>query len=219
MNGFFESLRTKVKGIESMHQCGDILIKEDVKTGECTAYSREDDKKKKRLIDMAEVEITIPNINNNADNVAYRVISLPGGRCRVINNQEGKFSLHSLGDICYGLSGEEVSPSVILDESTIQEYIRRYQKQRGQMTYLELVRAEYNGQSVYIGKNEEGYEELFGNVLLKMNEEELDKLVRQGEVLAGCMYDFGSSKCSYIGFTKEALQNIAQRDKEREERK
>lgn len=220
MNNFLKSIRTKVKGIESMHQCGDILIKEDIRTGECVAYSRENTKKKRKLIDISEVEISVPNINDSTDYVSYRVLSLPGGRCRVINNQSDKFSLHSLQDICYGVSGEEILPSAMLDEQTIQEYIRRYQDQKQLMRYVELAKVKHNGQTAYIGtyveKDECKYEELFGNVLLGIDMEDIDGQIREKEMLAQRMYDFGSRKCSSIGFTKKALQNIAQRDRERE---
>ena len=50
MQDFLKRLKTKVKGIESMHRCGDILIKEDIKTGECEVYSKEENKRKRKSI-------------------------------------------------------------------------------------------------------------------------------------------------------------------------
>ncbi len=218
MQDFLKRLKTKVKGIESMHRCGDILIKEDIKTGECEVYSKEENKRKRKSISITDVEITIPNIEDSADCVSYRIKGLPGGRTRVIN-PSNEFILHSLQDICYGLSGKEVSLSEMLDESTIQEYVKRYQEQREQMRYIQLAKAKYNGQTVYVGRTEAGYEDLSRGTLLKVSDEELEEIVIQGEAITRYLYDFGSLKSSYVGFTRTAVQNIIQKDKEREETK
>lgn len=220
MNGFMKRIQTKVKGIGETYECGDILIREDVNTGICRAYSRgTKDVIKTDVISIAEIREWIPNIENENDTISYRALALPGGRCRAINDQTDQFNLYQFQSVFYALTGKQISFCERVTKDTIKELINQYCSEKQLMKYFKLERLYFKKDACYIGKYmEEGeikYEELCGNVLSKFNYEdygiELKKTVASSESLK----DFGQHKTT-LKFTNQALQKIIEQDRQKE---
>lgn len=220
INSFRERILTKVKGIGDTYECGDILIREDVDTGICRAYSRgTKDVIKTDVISNAEIRKFIPNIEDKNDLVSYRVLALPGGRCKVINDQKEQFSLYRFQSMFYALSGKSLSYYERVTKNTIKELISQYQSQKGLMKYFLLERLYFKEDACYIGKYvDEGeikYEELSGNVPSGFKYEDYGRRLKKVVVNNGGLEDFGDRKIT-LKFTNKALQEIIEQDREKE---
>ncbi len=219
-NSFMERIQTKVKGIGETYECGDILIREDINTGICRAYSKsKKDVIKTDVISNVEIRKFIPNIEDKNDSVSYRALALPGGRCKVINDQKEQFSLYRFPSVFYALSGKSLPYYEIVTKDTIRELINQYQSQKGLMKYFWLERLYFKKDACYIGKYVDGgeikYEELSGNVLSRFRYEDYGRELKKVIVDNGCLEDFGEYKTT-LKFTNKALQEIIKQDREKE---
>ncbi len=219
-NEFFNRIKTKVKGIGETYECGDILIREDINTGICRAYSRSTkDVIRTDVISNAEIREWIPNIEDENDTISYKALALPGGRTRVINNQADQFNLYRLQAVSYALLGKQISPYERVTKDTIKELMDKYDAEKQLMKYFELERLYFKQDACYIGKYmEEGkikYEELCGNVLSKFNYEDYGIELKKTVVSTNSIEDFGQHKAT-LRFTNQALQKVIEQDRKRE---
>ena len=90
MNSFMEGIQTKVEGIKEVYECGNILIKEDIDTRMCKAYNMQNGEK----INNEEIRVFLANIEDERDIISYKILFLPGGRYKKINEQEGVVYIH-----------------------------------------------------------------------------------------------------------------------------
>lgn len=220
LNSFTEKIKEKVKGIGETYECGDILIREDINTGICRAYSRgTKDVIETNVISNSEIRKRIPNIEYEKDTISYKILVLPGGRIKVINDKADQYSLYRFNSVFYALSGKQMQFYERVSKDTIMEVMNQYSLEKQLMKYFKLERLYFKKDACYIGKYLENgkikYEELCGNVLSKINYEdygiELKKTVASSEFLK----DFGQHKTT-LKFTNQALQNIIEQDRERE---
>lgn len=217
---FFNRIKTKVQGVGETYECGDILIREDANTGICRAYSRRtEDVIRTDVISNVEIRKFISNIEDEKDSISYRCLALPGGRCKVINDQREQFSLYRLPSVIYALSGNNISFYERVTKDYIEELIHQYQSQKELMKYFKLERLYLKKDACYIGKYiEDGeikYEELCGNVLSKFRYEDYGIGLKKSVVTNECLKDFGEHKTT-LKFTARALQEIIERDREKE---
>lgn len=222
-NEFFNRIQTKVKGIGENYECGDILIREDINTGICRAYSKNaKDIIKTDTISNAEIRKFIPNIEDEKDTIAYRVLALPAGRCKVINDQTDQFNLYRFQSVFYALSGKQINFYERITKDSIEELIRQYQSQKELMKYFKLERLYFKKDACYIGKYiEDGeikYEELCGDVLSKFNYEDYGIELKKTVATSESLKDFGQHKTT-LRFTVQAVQEIIKQDRERENRR
>lgn len=220
MNSFMERIQTKVEGIGKTYECGDILIREDANTGICRAYSQStEDAIRTDIISNTEIRKFIPNIEDEKDFISYRCLVLPGGRCKVINDQSEQFSLYQLTSVIYALSGNKCPFYERVTKDYIEELIRQYESQRELMKYFKLERLYFKKDACYIGKYiEDGeikYEELCGNVLSRFRYEDYGILLKKSIVDNECLKDFEEYKVT-LEFTDKALQKIIEQDREKE---
>lgn len=210
-NEFFSRVQTKVEGIKEVYKCSDILIKEDIDTGICKAYSMQNGKK----INNEEIRIFLANIEDERDIISYKMLFLPGGRCKNINEQE-RSSLYTFCSLSYALSGEDVSSYAMVTKDKVNDLIRLYQSQKQFMKYIELEKVRINGNVAYIGKYIKNgvvkQEELFGNVISNIDINN----IAEAKVLANnrCLQDFKSENNS-LTFTTRALQTIVDRERKK----
>lgn len=213
INSFKKGIQAKIKGAEKRYEVKDIFIKEDNNTGICGAYIRGETEK----ISIAEYRRILVNIEDEKDIITYKVIALPGGRCRTINEQANKFSLYSFGSMFQVLYGEEKTPYMMTTKQEIDELISLYEAQKQSMKYYRLEEVNCKGKVIYIGTySEEGKiveEELFGNALSEITWEQLDKQRRKVIVDSSCLQDFIRQRYN-LNFTKDALQNIVERNRD-----
>lgn len=66
-----------------IYECGNILIKEDIDTEMCKAYYMQNGEK----INNEEIRVFLANIEDERDIISYKILFLPGGRCKKINEQ------------------------------------------------------------------------------------------------------------------------------------
>ncbi len=210
-NEFFSRVQTKVEGIKEVYKCSDILIKEDIDTGICKAYSMQNGEK----INNEEIRVFLANIEDEKDIISYKMLFLPGGRCKKINEQE-RSSLYTFCSLSYALSGEDVSRYAMVTKDKVNELIKSYQSQKQFMKYIELEKLRINGNVAYIGKYIKNgvinQEELFGNVISNIDINN----ITEAELLANnsCLQDFKSENNS-LKFTTRALQTIVDRKREK----
>lgn len=210
-NEFFSRVQTKVEGIKEVYECSNILIKEDIDTRICKAYSMQNGEK----INNEEIRVFLANIEDERDIISYKMLFLPGGRCKKINEQEGS-SLYTFCSLSYALSGENISRYAMVTRDKINELIRLYQSQRQFMKYIELKKVTTNENVAYIGKYIKNgvinQEELFGNVISNID---INNIV-ESKVIAdnSCLQDFKSENNS-LKFTTRALQTIVDRKREK----
>lgn len=220
MNSFKERIQTKVKGIGETYECGDILIREDANTGICRAYSQSTkDVIKTDVISNAEIREIIPNIEDERDSISYRVLGLPAGRCKAINDQTDEFSLYRFQSVFYALSGKQIPCYERVTKDTIRKLIYQYCSKKQLMKYFKLERLYFKKDACYIGKYiEDGeikYEELCGNVLSRFNYEDYGIELKKPIVTNACLENFGERKAT-LKFTNKALQEIIEQDREKE---
>lgn len=210
MNSFMEGIQTKVEGIKEVYECGNILIKEDIDTRMCKAYNMQNGEK----INNEEIRVFLANIEDERDIISYKILFLPGGRCKKINEQE-RSSLYTFCSLSRALSGEDISRYAIVTKDKVNELIRLYQSQKQFMKYIELEKVRINANVAYIGKYIENgvvkQEELFGNVISNIDINN----IAEAKVLANNSYlqDFKSENNS-LKFTTRALQTIVDRNRE-----
>lgn len=220
---FMDRIQVKVKGIGETYECGDILIREDINTGECRAYSRNTkDVFQTDVISSTEIREFIPNIEDKTDVISYRALALPGGRCRAINDQKDQFNLYRLQSVFYALSGKSLQHHEIVTKDFIKELISQYQAQKELMKYFKLEKLYFNKEACYIGKYKEGekikYEELFGNLLpSEFRYEDYGIESKETVVTDECLENFGERKKSALKFTPKALQEIIEQDRNKED--
>lgn len=222
-NSFMERIKTKVKGLGETYECGDILIREDINTGICRAYSKDTkDVIKTDLISSAEIREFIPNIEDKSDVISYRALALPGGRCRAINDQTNQFNLYRFQSVFYALSGKSLPKYERVTKDFIKELISQYQSQKELMKYFGLERLYFNKDACYIGKYVDGgeikYEELSGNVFSKFRYEDYGRELKKVIVDSEDLENFGEHKTT-LRFTNKALQEIIEQDREKESRR
>lgn len=222
-NEFFNRIKTKVKGVGETYECGDILIREDIDTGICRAYSRgTKDVIRTDVISNAEIRNWIPNIEDENDVISYKALALPGGRTRVINDQAEQFSLYRFQALSYALSGKWIHFYERVTKDAIKELMDKYASEKQLMKYFKLERLYFKQDACYIGKYmEEGeikYEELCGNVLSKFNYEDYRIEWKKTVASTESIEDFGHYKAS-LKFTNQALQEIIEQDREKESRR
>lgn len=210
MNSFMERIQTKVEGIKDVYECGNILIKEDIDIGMCKAYNMQNGEK----INNEKIRVFFANIEDERDIISYKILFLPGGRCKKINEQEMS-SLYTFCSLSHALSGEDISRYAMVTKDKVNELIRLYQSQKQFMKYIELEKVRINGNVAYIGKYIENgvvkQEELFGNVISNIDINN----IAEAKVIANnsCLQDFKSENNS-LKFTTRALQTIVDRNRE-----
>lgn len=220
---FFSRIKTKVKGIGKTYECRDILIREDINTGICKAYSKSTgDVIRTEVISNAEIRKFIPNIEDENDSISYRCLGLPGGRCKVINDQREEFSLYRLSTVIYALLGNKIPFYEIVTKDSIEELICQYQAEKELMKYFKLERLYFKKDACYIGKYiEDGeimYEELCGNILSRFRYEDYRRELKKTIVTNECLKDFGEYKTT-LKFTDKAVQKIIEQDREKDSRR
>lgn len=210
MNSFMEGIQTKVEGIKEVYECGNILIKEDIDTRMCKAYNMQNGEK----INNEEIRVFLANIEDERDIISYKILFLPGGRYKKINDTR-RSSLYTFCSLSRALSGEDISRYAIVTKDKVNELIRLYQSQKQFMKYIELEKVRINANVAYIGKYIENgvvkQEELFGNVIPNIDINN----IAEAKVLANNSYlqDFKSENNS-LKFTTRALQTIVDRNRE-----
>lgn len=169
MNNFKKSMQVEVEGITEVYEIGDIYLRENHSTGECMAYSFENGEK----INDSEVRMFLANIEDESDRISYKILSLPGGRLKMINEKEDEFSLYKFESIFRALSGERLPTYTMVTKSQIDKLIDQYRVEKSLMKYFELEKVTVYGLDAYVGKYlEQGkvkQEELFGNVFSRVD--------------------------------------------------
>lgn len=214
MNSFMERIQTKVEGIKNVYECASILIKEDTNTGICKAYYSQ----KVEKINNNEIKEILTNIEDDRDMISYKILFLPAGRVKRINEQEGSY-LYTFCSLTRAISGEYLFGGEIVTKDKINELISLYQSQKQSMKYTNLKQVRIKGKVTYIGEYIENgvikSEELFGNVIsnVDINNIEESKVIVDNSYLQ----DFKSENNS-LKFTTKAIQTIIDRNRALESR-
>lgn len=211
MNNFKKSMQVEVEGITEVYEIGDIYLRENHSTGECMAYSFENGEK----INDSEVRMFLANIEDESDRISYKILSLPGGRLKMINEQEDEFSLYKFESIFRALSGERLPAYTMVTKSQIDKLIDQYRVEKSLMKYFELEKVTVYGLDAYVGKYlEQGkvkQEELFGNVFSRVDLTSINDQRRQVIIDNKCLQDF-KSQTRTLKFTAKAVEYIIEKD-------
>lgn len=214
MNDFKNSIQVRIEGINKVYEIRDVYLRENHNTGECMAYSTKNSEK----VDDTSIEVFLANIEDESDIISYKILCLPGGRSKRINEQKDEFNLYNFGNVFEALSGESLSSYDKITKSQIDKLIERYRSEKPLMKYFELEMVTFFGEDAYIGKYLEqgrrGEEELFGNVLSKIDLENIKNQKSQVIITNEHLQDFKLQDCT-LKFTARALQNIIEKDKNR----
>lgn len=211
MNNFKKSMQVEVEGITEVYEIGDIYLRENHSTGECMAYSFENGEK----INDSEVRMFLANIEDESDRISYKILSLPGGRLKMINEKEDEFSLYKFESIFRALSGERLPAYTMVTKSQIDKLIDQYRVEKSLMKYFELEKVTVYGLDAYVGKYlEQGkvkQEELFGNVFSRVDLTSINDQRRQVIIDNKCLQDF-KSQTRTLKFTAKAVEYIIEKD-------
>lgn len=214
MNNLKERIRTKVEGIKEIYDCSSILIKEDINTGICMAYSTRGYKK----LNEQETEMFHTNIEDESDVISYKILFLPEGRIKKINEQKDEFNLYEFRSLFHALFGEDISPYANISKNKINELVELYQSQKQFMKYIELGKVRHNEKVSYIGKYLENgvikQKELYGNVFSDINLEDINKRLEFKTLLENSYLQDFESENNSLKFTISALRNVIDRDRE-----
>lgn len=214
MNNFKKSI--KVEENEKKYEIRDIYIKVNNNTGKCIAYFREGIEQ----IGDYEFRRFLTNIEDERDIISYTELGFPGGPYRKTSGQGDEFSLYNFKSMYYVLLGEEPIPYMMITKHQIDELISQYESQRQSMKYYELEEVRCKGKVAYIGRYLESGDamekELFGNVFFESGcgWKGVDNGSRRILANNRCLKEFNDQK--NLNFTESALQNIVERNREKE---
>lgn len=213
--GFFKK-GMKVKTDETLGKyfCKDILIREEIETGECSIYQKSG---KKLNEDTWECIVEAKNMEDESDRIQYKVQRLPGGRTKTCNPRSHLYTLYPFSTLHYAMFGESLLGSQLLDKEKIEQVVEEYKVHKQEAKYHTLFRTVRNGKIAYIGESDEG-KVVVQSLENKEFEGEGTRKIESNSSLEGLGESRQKARC--LNFTEKAMQRISKQDQaSREEKK